>query len=210
MKKAIVTPLVGIFALGTFASTAAADHDSVLENVRAIDSNASEGTITLGERDEEGDLDTWTVNAPEGTDFEAVLGKGGTVEFNSDNDIVDYSVDEEDVLYGAVTDVGFDEDDTPVEIEMDGEWYDLEDGYLFRYQDEVDLSLASEGGPNADYAKFVFNSSGEVAFYDAYDGEAAEEAAMMPDEMPQTGMGGTSNDGWFKNVWNNITSFLFN
>ncbi|MFB5660386.1 CHRD domain-containing protein [Alteribacillus sp. HJP-4] len=38
--------------------------------------------------------------------------------------------------------------------------------------------------------------------------EHAEEEAMMPGEMPQTGMGGTSNDGWFTSLWNNISAFF--
>lgn len=135
-----------------------------LENVRVVDSSASNETITTN--------DGTTLNAPEGTDFEAVLGTGGTVAYNSNFDIVDFFVADEEVLFGAVTDVRFvgtGEDRRPVEIELNGEWYDLADGYDLRYNGVVGTSLASVGGPTADYAKFVLNSQGEVAFYDAYD-----------------------------------------
>lgn len=135
-----------------------------LENVRVVDSSASNETVTFN--------DGTTLNAYEGTDFEAVLGTGGTVAFNSNYDIVDFFIADEEVLLGAVTDVEFD-GDTPVEIALNGEWYDLADGYDLRYNGEVGTSLASVGGPTADYAKFVLNSQGEVAFYDAYDWDAS-------------------------------------
>lgn len=140
------------------------ERPAYLENVRVVDSSASNETITFN--------DGTTLNAYEGTDYEAVLGTGGTVAFNSDYDVVQFFVADEDVLYGAVTDVEFvgtGSDRRPVEIALNGEWYDLAEGYDLRYNGEVGTSLASEGGPTADYAKFVLNSQGEVAFYDAYD-----------------------------------------
>ncbi|GAK02975.1 hypothetical protein JCM19037_1250 [Geomicrobium sp. JCM 19037] len=169
------------------------ERPAFLENVRAVDSDASNGTVIFGTRDEDGDLETWTVNAQEGTDFETILGTAGTVAFNSDRDIVDFFETEEDVLYGAVTDVEFD-GDTPVEIELNGEWYDLESGYTFRYQGDLGTSLVTNRGEEnedrtADYAKFVLNSSGEVAFYDAYDWSTSILVEEVTDEGVVTGFG---------------------
>lgn len=31
---------------------------------------------------------------------------------------------------------------------------------------------------------------------------------MMPEEMPQTGMGGTSNDGWMTALWASVTALV--
>ncbi|MFB4160982.1 S-layer homology domain-containing protein [Geomicrobium sp. JSM 1781026] len=144
------------------------ERPAYLENVRVVDSSASDETVTFN--------DGTTLNAYEGTDFEAVLGTGGTVAFNSSYDIVDFFIADEEVLLGAVTDVRFvgtGDNRRPVEIALNGEWYDLADGYDLRYNGEVGTSLASVGGPTADYAKFVLNSQGEVAFYDAYDWDAS-------------------------------------
>ncbi|MFB4160980.1 hypothetical protein ACE1TF_13920 [Geomicrobium sp. JSM 1781026] len=153
------------------------ERPAFLEEVRVVDSSASNGTLTFN------DSDDTTLNAPEGTDFEAVLGTGGTVAYDSNDDIVDFFIDEEEVLYGAVTDVRT-SGGTPVEIELNGEWYDLEEGYAMRYQGVVGESLAGDlgdGEPTADYAKFVLNSSGEVAFYDAYDWDL--DAPILVEEV---------------------------
>ncbi|WP_152549673.1 hypothetical protein [Geomicrobium sp. JCM 19055] len=140
-----------------------------MENARITDYSSSNGTVTITNSV----VQSNSFNVPEGADFEALLGTSGTFVINSNNDIVDSFTANEQVVFGAVTDVKFD-GSTPVEIELNGEWYDLNNNYVPRFNGDTgeslvqgDRTVAEER--TADYAKFVVNSAGEVVFYDAYD-----------------------------------------
>ncbi len=38
--------------------------------------------------------------------------------------------------------------------------------------------------------------------------EFGGEEAAMPEEMPQTGMGGTSSNGWMTTLWASVTALM--
>ncbi|SDI47917.1 CHRD domain-containing protein [Natribacillus halophilus] len=195
MKKALVTPLAGLFAFSTFAVTASADHEgreflvemTPDQEVHEVESYATgEAHFEVSEDGEtlEYSVHAWDLeDAVEGHLHSGAVGEDGPVElFLFENDEpMDY---DGEVATGTLT-----EED----LVGDMTWEEFSMGLV---AGEVYVNLHTEENPD-----------GEIR--GQLDGDA-EEAAMMPDEMPQTGMGGTSNDGWFKNLWNSITSFLFN
>lgn len=195
MKKRFVLPLATVFALTTFAGATSADHEgrefmvelTPEQEVMDVESDAT-GEAHF-EVSEDGESLEYSIHAENFEDAVAghlhsgAVGEDGPVElFLFENeDGVDY---DGEVARGTLT-----EED----LAGDLNW---EEFSMALVAGEVYANLHTEGFPEGEIR-------GQLDGY-------AEEAAMMPEEMPKTGMGGASNDGWFKNIWTSITTFFFN
>lgn len=196
MKKAIVLPLATVFALTTLAGVTSADHEgreflvelTPEEEVMEVDSEATgEAHFKVSEDGESLDfsLQADLDQAMAGHLHSGPKGEDGPVElflFEND-DPVDY---DGEIATGTLT-----EDD----LVGDLSW---EEFSMALVAGEVYVNLHTETFPEGEIR-------GQLDEY-------AQEAAMMPKEMPQTGMGGASNvsnDSWLTNIWTSITTFLF-
>ncbi|WP_059105794.1 CHRD domain-containing protein [Shouchella shacheensis] len=195
MKKFFVAPLAAALALTAFAGTASADHE---------------------------EREFWVELTPEQEtmDVESYATGEAHFEVSEDGESLDYSIHAENLENAVAGHLhsGAIGEDGPVELFL------FENEEAMDYNGEVATGTLTEEDLVGDLSWEEFSMAlvaGEV-YANLHteqfpDGEIrgqldenAEEAAMMPDEMPQTGLGGASNEGWFTNLWTSFTSFLFN
>ncbi|RKD69709.1 CHRD domain-containing protein [Sinobaca qinghaiensis] len=191
MKKRVVLPLTSIFAFTAFAGTAAADHEgrefmvelTPDEETMNVESDAM-GQVHF-EVSEDGDSLMYSIHAEHLDDAVAghlhsgAEGEDGPVElFLFENDEpMNY---DGEVASGMLT-----EDD----LVGDMTWEEVSMGLV---AGEIYANLHTEEYPDGELR-------GQLD-------QDAQDAAMMPEEMPQTGMGGTGNGDWMTAFWASITA----
>ncbi|WP_298785536.1 CHRD domain-containing protein [uncultured Marinococcus sp.] len=191
MKKRVIVPLASVFAVTSFAGTASADHEGL------------EFMVDLTPEAETKDVDS------------DAMGEAH-FEVSEDGESIMYSVHAEDLDNAVAGHLhsGAEGEDGPVELFL------FENDEPMDYDGEVATGTLTEDDLVGDMTWEEF-SMGLVAG-DVYanlhteeypDGEIrgqldeeAQEAAMMPEEMPQTGMGGTSDTGGMTGLWAGIAA----
>ncbi|RAK19858.1 YD repeat-containing protein [Anoxybacillus vitaminiphilus] len=106
------------------------------------------------------------IEVPENVDFDFynALGRETRVWFNQDLELVKYAFEDQKVVE---TSVKVTKEDEEVELASDGKKYDLASDFEFFLNGEAD-SLGAEG-VKYDYAKVIFDKSGDVQTIVAYD-----------------------------------------
>ncbi|WP_252314377.1 CHRD domain-containing protein [Sinobaca sp. H24] len=195
MKKKVMVPaLVSVFAVTSFAGTASAAH---------------EGQAFMADLTPDQEV----------MDVESEATGEAHIQVSEDGESLDYTVeahDLDDTMAGHIHSGAVGEDG-PVEVFL----FENEEG--MDYDGEVATGTLTEDDLVGDMTWEEF--SGALVAEEAYvnlhteeypDGEirgqvetvSEDEAAAMPDEMPQTGMGGASNDGWMTTFWASITALV--
>ncbi|MDQ0206059.1 CHRD domain-containing protein [Alkalicoccobacillus murimartini] len=198
MKKAIVaTTFAGALAFTTFSGTALADHEGreflvdltpyeVVNEDTDVTSDAS-GEAHIQVSDDGSYLEYW-VEAEYLEDAVAGhLHSGPKGENGPPKELVLFETDEPMDYNGEVASGTLTEDDLVGELT----WQEFS---MALVAGEVYIDIHTEEYPDGELR-------GQLDEY-------AQDAAKMPTEMPQTGFGGASNEGWFMNAWNSITSFF--
>lgn len=192
MKKRIVLPLTSVFAFTAFAGTAAADHEGreFLVELTPDEVTSEVETDAMGqghfEVSEDGDSIEYSLHA-ENLDG-AVAGhlhSGVKGEDGPPAELVLFENDEPMNYDGDVASGTLTEDDLIGEMT----WEEVSMGLV---AGEIYTDVHTEEYPDGELR-------GQLD-------EDAQDAAMMPEEMPQTGMGGTGNDGWMTAFWASITA----
>lgn len=194
MKKKVMVPaLVSVFSVTSFAGTASAAH---------------EGQDFMADLTPEQEV----------MDVESDATGEAHIQVSEDGESLDYTVEAhnlDDTMAGHIHS-GEEGEDGPVELFL----FENEEG--MDYDGEVATGTLTEDDLVGDLSWEEFSMA--LVAGDTYvnlhteeypDGEirgqlenVTDDEAAMPDEMPQTGMGGASNDGWMTTFWASITALV--